>query len=169
MLKRFQYKHKHTSLDFLFILILLCVFAFTSLTFVFFGANIYKDITEKMDRNFALRTPISYITTKVRQYDAQDAVWLTQKDGIPVLVLETDDNSQICQTWIYEYNDHLCEVYVDKGSDLALSNGMEMIPSYGLDLSMTDNSLLHITSYDENGKSIATSISLRSTQTESGE
>lgn len=160
-MKQSKFDYSHKPLDFIFILILLCVFSFTSLILVVLGANVYESTANRMDSNFELRTPLSYITTKVRQYDSEGAVWLTEKDGVTALVLETNDNNQLCQTWIYQYKDYLYEIYIDKGAKFNLSDGIAMIPSYGLDLSMK-NQLLQISAYDSHGKSMKVSLALRS-------
>lgn len=168
MYKQSKLNEKHRSLDFIFILLLLCVFAFTSLLLIIFGANVYKGVADKMDQNFQLRTPLSYISTKVRQYDASGAIWLEEKENTTALVLETVDRGQPCQTWIYEYDNALCEVYIDKGANFALSDGIAMIPSHGLDLSLSETGLLKVRAYNENGIPLSVSLMLRSEKSKNG-
>lgn len=151
------------SVDFIFILALLCVFAFGSLMSVILGSNAYKDINADMTSNFEFRTPLSYIASKVRQGDAVNAVRIVQKDGVEALVLSTDDGGVPCETWIYEYDDHLYEVYITKDTAFALADGIEMIPSYGLDFE-TAGKLLHITAGDAAGKMHTLTLSFRTTQ-----
>ena len=152
-----------TSLDFIFILSLLCIFAFGALMAVILGSNTYKGIKEDMDSNFELRTPLSYIATKVRQNDQTDAIRVAQKEGTDALVLETQDGGEVCQTWIYEYEGSLYEVYIEKGTDFRLEDGLAMIPSYGLELKR-EGELLQISVKDHRGKTGSLSLSLRTSQ-----
>lgn len=151
------------SLDFIFILGLLCVFAFGALMAVILGANTYKGIKDDMDSNFELRTPLSYISTKVRQGDAMDSIQVVKKDGVDALVLEKLDNGVPCQTWIYEYKDSLYEVYIEKDTDFRLEDGLPIIPSYGLQFSI-DNDLLNVTAQDHRGETRSLSLSFRTSQ-----
>lgn len=160
----FQQHIGHLSTDFIFILILLCIFAFGSLMSVILGANTYKSINADADSNFEFRTTLSYIASKVRQNDGIDAVHIVQKDGVDALVIAVDDNGEACETWIYEYDHHLYEVYIAKGTPFALHDGVKMIPSYGLDFDIDNNNLLHITASDASGETKTLTLSFRTNQ-----
>lgn len=161
--RRFGTKTSHASLDFIFILSLLCVFAFGALAAVILGANTYRNIKEDMDSNYELRTPLSYISTKVRQNDSVDSIRIIQKEGTDALVLETVDNDELCQTWIYEYQDFLYEVYLEKDTPFQLKDGLAIIPSSGLEFTLKDN-LLTIRAGDHRGESRSLSLSFRTEQ-----
>lgn len=163
MERKYKLNMNSAPLDFIFILALLCVFAFGALMAVILGANTYKGIKDDMDSNFELRTPLSYISTKVRQNDDAGAVSIIQKEGIDALVLEKQDNGVACQTWIYEYDHSLYEVYIEKGAPFALEDGMSVIPSYGLDFSLKGD-LLKVSAKDHLGNSRSLSLSFRTAQ-----
>ncbi|WP_019850139.1 DUF4860 domain-containing protein [Desulfitobacterium sp. PCE1] len=160
---KFKWSIHNRSLDFIFILALLCVFAFGSLIAVILGANIYKGIKENMDSNFEFRTPLSYIGTKVRQSDVIDSIRIVEKEGVDALVLEQPEGGEICQTWIYEYQGSLYEVYIEKGTPFLLEEGLAIIPSYGLEFDLKGN-LLDIKTKDHNGKTRGLSLSFRTSQ-----
>ncbi|MDD2218152.1 MAG: DUF4860 domain-containing protein [Eubacteriales bacterium] len=163
--KRYFEQHiGHISTDFIFILILLCVFAFGSLMSVILGANTYKSINADADSNFESRTTLSYIASKVRQSDEIDEIHIVHKNGVDALVLATDDNGEACETWIYEYDQHLYEVYIAKGTPFELHDGIKMIPSYGLDFDIDDGKLLIITSTDASGDNKTLTLSFRTNQ-----
>lgn len=161
--RRFRINMSHTSLDFTFILALLCVFAFGALMAVILGSNTYKGIKEDMDSNFEFRTPLSYISTKIRQNDSTDSIRIVQKEGIDALVLEVEDSGAICQTWIYEYQGSLYEVYLDKGTPFQLEDGLAVIPCSGLEFRLKDN-LLEIRAKDHRGDTRSLSLSFRTNQ-----
>lgn len=56
-------------IDLLFPLALFCAFAVTSLLVVVVGADVYRRTTDEMDRNFALRTPLAYLSQAVHRTD----------------------------------------------------------------------------------------------------
>lgn len=60
--------------DFLFTLALFCVFAASALMVVVIGANVYRQTVRGMDSNYDSRTSLTYLTEKVRQNDAANAV-----------------------------------------------------------------------------------------------
>lgn len=153
----------HTPLDFIFILALLCVFSFGALITVVLGSNTYRNIKEDTDSNYELRTPLSYISTKIRQNDSVDSIRIIQKEGTDALVLETVDNGETCQTWIYEYQGSLCEVYVESGTSFQLEDGLAMIPSSGLEFDLK-NGLLKVSAKDHLGETRSLSLSFRTDQ-----
>jgi hypothetical protein len=163
MKQSIKFNLNHKPLDFIFILSLLCIFAIGSLLVVVLGANIYKEITSSMDSNFQFRTPLSYISTKVRQNDDYQSVRVEEKEGTDALVLSRTDGGEICETWIYEYDQSLCEVYITKGTSFQLADGIAMIPSYGLEISL-ENNLLKLQAKDQQGMARSLTISLRTQQ-----
>lgn len=161
--RKFNWSNNNRSLDVIIILALLCIFAFGSLMTVVLGSNTYKGIKEDMDSNFEFRTTLSYISTKVRQSDEIDSIQIVEKDGIDALVLEKVDNGEILQTWIYEYQGFLYEVYIEKDTPFLLEEGLAMIPSYGLSFDLTGN-LLRIQTEDHRGNPHSLSLSFRTSQ-----
>ncbi len=123
--------------DILFTLALFCVFAAASLMVVLIGAGVYKNTVEKMDRNFESSTPLNYVTTKVRQHDAADSVYLATLHGSSALVLEDVIGADTYQTWIYAYDGTLRELFVskDNAQDLDMGAGQPLMPvdSFGVE------------------------------------
>ena len=73
--------------DFLFTLALFCVFAASALMVVVIGANVYRQTVRGMDSNYDSRTSLTYLTEKVRQNDAANAVTIRSVGDSPALVL----------------------------------------------------------------------------------
>lgn len=163
MLRKPNQGFAYRQLDIIFILALLCIFAFGSFFMVIYGADIYKGIQEDIDSNFEFRTPLSYISTKVRQNDDRNAISLIEKDDVKALVLETIDSGEINQTWIYEYDHSLYEIYIAKGTPFQLSDGQAILPSYGLTFEM-DDGILNVSTKDHRGDTRSLSITFRTEQ-----
>ena len=160
---KFKLATEHKPLDFIFILALLCLFAFGSLMSVVLAANTYKSIKESSDSNFELHTPLSYISMKVRQHEENNAISIVKKEGVDALVLEGLDGDEICQTWIYEYQGSLYEVYLEKDTTFQLEDGLAILPINGLSFDLS-NGVLKVQTADHNGLTRSITISLRTGQ-----
>ncbi len=160
--KRLHLQTNRSMLDLFLILVLLCGFTISALIIVMIGANVYKSVAGDMQSNFDLRIPLSYISTKVKQHDQAGAVYISEKEGTQVLILESTENKVVYETWIYPRDNQLYEVMIEKGQELSLSDGMAILPIKGLDIKMNTPSLLQVTSYDQTGKTLDLSLNLRS-------
>lgn len=160
MKKQWNARFSHRPLDYIFILILLCVFAAGSLLAVILGANVYREVTSDVDDNFQVRTTLSYLSTKIRQGDDCDAVRVEEKDGVNALVLESFDGEELCETWIYAYDGFLCETYFAKGTPFELEYGLQMIPSYGLNIEMNGR-MIYLQAANQKGEWRSLTLSLR--------
>ena len=162
--KKVQLHTNRSVLDLLFILILLFTFAVSALVIVMIGANVYKSVVDDMQSNYALRIPLSYISSKIKQHDQAEAVHLVLKEGTPVLVLDSTIDEVAYENWIYAYDHQLYEVLLEKGDTLVLSDGITIMPLVGLDFNMPSDGMLEIRSYDAAGESLDLTLSLRSSQ-----
>ena len=85
-MKQFGIQKGHV-VDFLFTLALFCVFAASALMVVIIGANVYRQTVDRMNGNYDSRTSLTYLTEKIRQNDAADAVKISSVGESPALVL----------------------------------------------------------------------------------
>ncbi|MDR1962004.1 MAG: DUF4860 domain-containing protein [Gracilibacteraceae bacterium] len=148
--------------DVLFLLALFGVLAASSLFVVMTGANVYRHTVTQMDEHFSLRTPLAYVAAKVRQHDAQGAVYAAELQGTPALVLEQTFGEAVYQTWIYCHEGAVKEVFLEKGADLELSYGLTIMETPGFRLEQTESGLLRFTATDAAGSEMTLEMSLRS-------
>lgn len=153
---------KNKSFDSFFILALLCMFAVGVLLTVIFCVNAYKSVREKTDYNFNQITPLSYIATKVRQFDASDAIRLDEKDGTSALVIKTLDGNEVCETWIYNYEGYIYEIYIDEKSDFSLSDGIAIFENSRIEFSIDDNKALTVYNYGKDEIPMKLTLGFRS-------
>lgn len=109
--------------DFLFTLALFCVFAASALMVVVIGANVYRQTVRGMDSNYDSRTSLTYLTEKVRQNDAANAVTIRSVGDSPALVLSQQAGERTYETWIYVYDGYLREVFVAQGVQVKPTDG----------------------------------------------
>lgn len=148
--------------ELLFILGLLLVFVGSAFMLVLIGADSYKKIAADMQSNFERRTPASYIAFKIRKADKDGQITIKKKEGTDVLVIQERLEGISYETWIYEYKQSLCELFIQKGTDIALADGMSLIEIQGLEMEQLKNNLMKFTSVDHTGKELQLVIGLRS-------
>ena len=62
------------------VLVVICMFAVSAMVLVNVGAMIYKNITENNLETFRLRTSLSYVKTKINQFDERGRITVDKKD-----------------------------------------------------------------------------------------
>ena len=134
--------------DLLFTLALLCVFAASSLMVVMIGANVYKGTVRGMDRNYDMRTSLSYISEKIRQNDVAGGVFVSELEGQNALVLVQDISGSVYETWIYSDAGALKELLVKQGS-ATREAGREIMKLQSFTAELVDGTLsLYVTASD---------------------
>lgn len=116
-------KNKSFFVNFLCIIGILGAFAIASLVLANVGVRVYKNIVVENANNFKLRTSLSYVATKVRQADAEGKVYLDNREGIDLLVMEEELEEGTYERLIYFDHGKLYEVFHDKGGEFYLGDG----------------------------------------------
>ena len=149
-------------IDILFVLSLFCVFAFSSVVLILFGADIYKKTVSSMDSNYASRTSVAYLTEKIRQSDTYDAISIDRSSGSEKLLMTREIDGQTYATSLYEYDGYLCELFARTDIELPADAGQQVIPISQLDFDLISDSLLCIRFVDETQKASTIYINLHS-------
>ncbi len=116
-------KRKAHSIDIIFMLVLFSIFAIMSVMLILIGSNVYGKIAKTQETNGNNRTVLSYITNKVRTCQSEDGVYIEEKDGKKVLVIETIDGDDAYEMLIYEVNGKLREATIASGDEYTLDFG----------------------------------------------
>lgn len=130
--------------DVLFVLALFCVFAISALMLLIIGANVYQKTINDMDANYNSRTAFSYITEKIRQNDTSSAVSIGTLEGHPALILSQEVDGKLYNTYLYEYDGYLTELFTGSTQDLGsniLKAGHPLFPLKDFDITKVDSSL----------------------------
>lgn len=104
-------KRKNHIIDSVFVICLMLLFLLSSLCVIALGAGIYRRNTKTMETNFSHRIAYAYITEKVRQADENGAIDVQEIFGENALVMSEEVSGVIYNTYIYNYNDSLMELY----------------------------------------------------------
>ena len=113
-----QDQKKNHTIDTVFVICLLLLFVLSSLSVIAIGASIYKKNVSEMADNSSHRIACAYITEKVRQADEGGQVRVEEIFGENALVLTKEINGVSYNTYIYDYDGNLMELFArsDLGS-----------------------------------------------------
>ena len=150
--------------DVLFTLTLFAVFAAASLIVVFIGAEVYSATISRSDTSFELNTTISFVTTKIRQHDSLDAVRIDYIEGVSALVLSQDFGDAIFETWIYQHDGVLRELFMNREhvANLWLGAGQSLVSVYYFSFDEVADGLIQITAKSGDGTYARALVSIKS-------
>ena len=157
-----QEKRKHV-IDIVFPIALFFVFTVTALMVILFAADAYSDITACAEDNYTSRTALSYITEKIRQNDENGSVSAGSFDGCECMILSQEYDGQIYDTYIYERDDALYELFAKEDAEVSASDGTKIMEVSGLQIEQLDDGLFSISCRDSDGNVIRTAVSVQST------
>lgn len=124
---RFQNHNRHI-IDLIFPISLFFVFAASSLAVVILAANIYSSTTGRGREDDQTRIALAYLTEKFRQNDAGGTASLEEIEGIDCLAFTSYYDHMEYVTYIYDYDGELKELFMKKGTQIALKNGKDILP-----------------------------------------
>ncbi len=145
-------------------IIIIAFFAIAALVLLSAGTREYERIVLAANENFELRTSISFVATKIRQFDTAGSVSVEKIDGTDVLVLSEEVDGEIYDTMVYYRNGYLCELMQAEGyGDPDLDFGFEAIEidSFGI---TGDGHSITLTAGNAGGNTETLTVFLRSSE-----
>jgi len=157
---------KSSLVPVLFVLTLFLLLAFTSVSVILAGGNVYEKISGNMEKNYDKRVALSYLTTKIRQNDGGGNIYAEDKNGVKMLAIKETDGSDEYVTYIYYYGGYIREIYLgldktEKTIGFDLNYGEKIIESKGFTFDMSGDSI-KISLTDMNGNLQSAQVTLRS-------
>lgn len=98
-------------MDFIFSMLLFLVFILCSVFTILIGSRVYGNIRARNDAAFYSDTALSYITNKVRQSDRTGSISVRTVEGQSILVLASDYDGILYETWVYTKDGSLLELF----------------------------------------------------------
>lgn len=141
-------------------LILLGVFAVGVLSVLLTGARAYKGLTRRNAASYDSRTCVQYLTTKVRQAAAPDAVVLSDFGQADSLLIREQIDGVEYWTRIYCHNGWMMELFTAADAGLAPEDGEKILPVQALAVSRRGD-LLRLEITDGNGTENTFLLTLR--------
>ena len=141
---------------------LLCaLFFFLAISLTLMGSGVYRSVAAASEKQYTLRTALSYLTNQVRAGDTQGALYLsTFGDGDALLRLETDADGFSYDTRLYVYDGWLRELYKPSDLELLPEDGTPILELSALEIEPQENCLL-FTFTDPDGQTAQISVAPR--------
>lgn len=149
-------------------LVLFGVFAICILAVLLTGAGAYERLAERQQEAYANRTVPQYITTKVRQTDAQGAIQIGDFCGVESLELIEYLDGKEYVTRIYCYDGFLRELFSVADGEFAPEDGEQILAAEQVDFSL-ESGFLQVAVTTTEGEKTIVKLALRSTEGGSGE
>ena len=145
-------------------IIIIAFFAIAALVLLSAGTREYERIVLAANENFELRTSISFVATKIRQFDSAGSVSVEKIDGTDVLVLREEIDGDIYDTMVYYRNGYLCELMQAEGyGEADLDFGFEAIEIDSFSIT-GDGRSITLTAGNAGGNSETLTVYLRSSE-----
>ncbi len=157
-------KNKHI-IDAAFVICLMFLFVLSALAVITVGANIYKKNVDSMDDNYCRRVACAYITEKTRQHDENGAIYTQKFFGNDALVMQKEYEGVLYNTYIYQYDGNLMELYArDDIGNVYPQSGQKIISVSSFDITEKSDSLFEVKITLKDGDSETFYITKRSTK-----
>lgn len=160
-------KTNQTDITTLAPLLTLVVFSVCILLVLLFGAKLYKNALDRDSTNFDKRTVDQYLTTRIRQSDADGMVFVgTFEDGVPSDRGDTfffvERYSGITYyTRIYCHDGHLYELFAAAEDVFDRQDGEKILPLEGISFCL-EGQLLKVSIRHTDGTEDVLQVNLRS-------
>ncbi len=146
-----------------FIFVLLGLFALMSTLMVLLGAQMYRATVDRATANNENRVLSAYMRSMVRAEDAAGAVSVEDVDGVTALALREEFDGFGYVTWIYQYEDQLCEQFMEEGYEFEPDAGTAVCPVGSFEPVLEDG-LLTVRMTDDKGVPCIVQVALRCAQ-----
>jgi len=154
-------KNSHHSLNFAVSMTLFTVFALFLTLVLLTGASSFRSVSEGTEERYTERTPLLYVSQRIRSADRAGMIKITEIDNIPALLMLSEPYgdgivSGEIQIYIYYHDGFLKEFYAFDGEAPRLEIGQAIFPADSAEFELITSSLIKITI---NGKSIFVNLS----------
>lgn len=119
---------KKRNLTGVLVLLVFAVFMVSVLLVLLSGADTVQRLKQRDQRSYHHRTAVQYITTRIRQADADGSVSIDNSGAVNTLVLTEDIDGCPYQTRIYCCDGYLREMFCESGAVLPPEFGEAILP-----------------------------------------
>ncbi len=142
------------------VLVVICMFGISAMMLGSVGASVYKNIAERNLNSFELRTSLSYVKTKINQFDETGKIAVEERDGLKMLILSEEVEGEIFDTAVYFYNGKLYEITGAKGMKFKPEDGFSILSVDSFEIA-EKNGLVKLVTTDDGGGSEILYVKIR--------
>lgn len=130
------------------VLAVICMFGISAMMLGSVGASVYRNIAERNLNSFELRTSLSYVKTKINQYDEVGRIAVEERDGVKMLLLSEEVQGEIFDTAVYFNKGKLYEITGARGMKFKPDDGFAILSVDSFDIS-ENNGLIKLVTTDD--------------------
>ena len=142
------------------VLAVICMFGISAMMLGSVGASVYKNIAERNLDSFELRTSLSYVKTKINQYDEVGKIAIEERDGIKMLILSEEVEGEIYDTSVYFNKGKLYEITGERGMKFKPDDGFAILSVDSFEITEKDG-LVKLVTTNKDGESETLYVKLR--------
>ena len=143
---------KNHMIDSVFVICLMLLFVLSALSVIAIGASIYKKNVALMADNNSHRIAAAYVTEKIRQADQKGGISVAELFGENALVMSEEVDGTVYNTYIYDYQGNLCELYAIEGSGtLYPQSGQKILEISSFDIASVSENIFNVKIVLEDG------------------
>lgn len=142
------------------ILAVICMFGISAMMLGSVGASVYKNIAERNLDSFELRTSLSYVKTKINQFDEKGKISIEERDGLKMLILSEEVDGEIFDTVVYFNKGKLYEITGAKGMIFKPEDGFSILNVDEFEINGKDG-FVKLVATDDDGESETLYVKIR--------
>lgn len=142
------------------VLAVICMFGISAMMLGSVGASVYKNIAERNLDSFELRTSLSYVKTKINQYDEIGKIAVEERDGVKMLILSEEVEGEIYDTSVYFNKGKLYEITGERGMKFKPDDGFAILSVDSFEITEKDG-LVKLVTTNKDGESETLYVKLR--------
>lgn len=142
------------------ILAVICMFGISAMMLGSVGASVYKNIAERNLDSFELRTSLSYVKTKINQFDEKGKISIEERDGLKMLILSEEVDGEIFDTAVYFNKGKLYEITGAKGMKFKPEDGFSILNVDEFEINGKDG-FVKLVATDDDGESETLYVKIR--------
>ena len=135
---------KGRNIDTVFVLIVFSIFALSVLMVLMLGASVYKNINDISRAGQQEHMALSYIWTKVKNFDDENAISVGNFEGIPAIFIDETLGDTEFRTAIYIYDGWLLELFSEKALTFSPDSGTRITQINNMTFKETDNGMIEV-------------------------
>jgi len=136
------------SIDTIFVLIVFSIFAFSVLMVLMLGASVYRNINDISRDGQDERMVLSYVRTKIKNYDIAGSVYVDDFGGAPALFIDERIGDTDYVTVIYNYDGWLYELFSETSLEFSPGNGVRIAEVDNVRFDKAEHGLIKVTAGD---------------------
>lgn len=135
-----------SSIETMSVLLLYLLFSILVIFTFVAGIKAYHSVRNTNNNNYALRTTLQYVSNKAKAYRKIGAIDVTEIHGKDALVIKENLDGKLFNTYIYENEGKLCELFIEDNTSVDLSWGTPINNISGFDVNKISDKLIEIKS-----------------------